>query len=141
MINAQASKIVSITPPAAIIDNASATTASVDCKGWDYAVITVYLGAMDIAVSAMKLQEADDDSTYADITGATFAAALPQATDDNKFYRFFVDLKGRKRYLDLVLTLGDGAAGTYCTAWAELSRGENAPYDATTRGLGGQVIV
>ncbi|MFZ9311821.1 MAG: hypothetical protein ACO24O_10030 [Arenimonas sp.] len=55
MIFAQASKFVSITPPAAIIDNASATTASVDTKGWDYAVITVYLGALDIAVSALKV--------------------------------------------------------------------------------------
>lgn len=141
MITGQASKFVSITPPAAIIDNASATTASVDTKGFDYAVISVYFGAMDIAVTAMKLQESDDDSTYADITGATFAGSYPSATDDNKCFRFFVDLRGRKRYLDLVLTLGDGAAGTYVTAWAELSRAEQAPYDATTRGLGGQVIV
>ncbi|MFZ9311563.1 MAG: hypothetical protein ACO24O_08695 [Arenimonas sp.] len=141
MIPAQATKFVSITPPAAIIDNASATTASVDTKGYDYAVITVYFGAMDIAVTAMKLQESDDDSTYADITGATFAGGYPSATSDNTAWKFYVDLRGRKRYLDLVLTLGDGAAGTYVAAFAELSRAENAPYDITTRGLGGQVIV
>jgi hypothetical protein len=143
MIAAQHTKLVSITPPGAIVDNASLTTASVDTNGWDYAKITVYLGATDIAMTALKVQESDDDSSYADVTGLVFgtsnniagsASTLPSATDDNKFFVFDIDLRGRKRYLDLVATCGDGAAGTYITAWAELSRGKDGPTTAAERG-------
>jgi hypothetical protein len=52
-------KVVSITPPAAIVDNAAVTTATIDTAGFDYLVINLYLGATDIAVAAAKVQEAD----------------------------------------------------------------------------------
>jgi hypothetical protein len=90
MQNMQNVKTVGITPPAAIIDNAAATTASVDTKGFSKARIVVYLGALDIAVSAMKLRHSDDDSTYSDISGADFSVSpltLPSATDDNHSLR------------------------------------------------------
>lgn len=141
MIDEQNVKYVNVTPPAAIVDNASFATASIDTKGWNYVTILFILGAADIAMSALKLQESDTDSSYADITGATFAGSLPSATDDNKIYAFHVNLLGRKRYLDVVATGGDGAAGTYGTCLAILSRGEQAPDTATLRGLGGQVFV
>lgn len=145
MIKTQDIKFVSVTPPAAIIDNAAATTASVDTKGWSYCTFLVYLGALDIAVSVMKLRESDDDSTYADVTGADFSVSpltLPSATDDNKMFAIFVNCAGaRKRYLDLSLTLGDGAAGTYVTVLAMLSRGGTSPSTATLRGLSQQAII
>jgi len=50
-------KLVSVTPPAAIIDNASATTAEVDTKGWDHARYIIYVGATDIAMAALNLTE------------------------------------------------------------------------------------
>lgn len=136
----QNSKFVSITPPAAIVDNASLTTAAIDTLGHDYLTVTLYLGALDIAVTAFKLQEADADSGYADITGFTFASALPAATDDNKAYTFFVDLRGRKRWIDVVATMGDGVAGTYAAVFGYLSNSEVAPTSASERGLGGQYI-
>jgi hypothetical protein len=143
LISAQQQKVVGITPPAAIIDNAAATTAFVDTLGFDYLTVYVYFGAMDIAVSAMKLQESDVSSSgYVDITGADFSAALPSATADLGIYAFFVSLaSGRKRYVDLSLTLGDGAAGTFVTAWAQLTRGKAIPETATDRGLAAQLIV
>lgn len=145
MIDTQAVKFVNIAPPAAILDNASTTTNNdVDTKGWDYLTVLVSLGATDIAMAALKLQESNDDASadaYADITGATFASSLPSATDDNKLYAFFVNLQGRERYIRLVATAGDGTTGSYISAVGILSRGEEMPYDATTRGLGGQVIV
>ncbi len=52
--------------------------------------------------------------TSAGIAGTT--SALPTATDDNKCFKFEIDLRGRKRYLDLVATCGDGATGTFATA-------------------------
>jgi hypothetical protein len=139
----QNTKLVSITPPAAIVDNASYTTGSIDTQGWDYLQVVVYLGATDIAMTALKLQESDTDGSYGDVTGLVFGTSsniagststLPSATDDNKFFVFDVDLRGRKRYFDLVATAGDGTAGTFLTAFAILSRGKDQPVTAAERG-------
>lgn len=147
MNEAQHDKFVSITPPAAIVDNASYTTATLDTKGYAYARVFVYLGATDIAMTALKIQESDDSGmsgaadvtgliygTSADVTGAT--SALPSATDDNKCFVFEIDLRGRKRYLDLVATAGDGSAGTFAAAFALLSRAGDCPVTPTERGFG-----
>ena len=61
-------------------------------------------------------------------------STLPSATDDKKLFGFEVDLKARKRFLDLVATAGDGAAGSFASAWCELSRAKNAPLNAAERG-------
>lgn len=145
MNKAQSDKFVSITPPAAIIDNASATTSTIDTKGYDFLRVICYYGAMDIASTALKLQESDDSgmSGAADITGLVYGTSadiagstseLPAATDDNKFFVFEVNMAGRKRYIDLVATLGDGAAGSYFAAFAILSNGEIGPTTASERG-------
>jgi len=149
MKESQTAKIVKITPPGAILDNTSATTNVVDTIGFGYAVVTVHLGAMDIAMSALKLQHSDTKSSAtaltspADITGTVGGTdfTLPSATADDGFVRFFVDLKGLGRYLDLVATVGDGAAGTYFAAWCDLYEGNITPGDATARGLIAQVII
>ena len=144
MIHLQDCKFVSITPPQVIVDNASWTTAELDTKDWNYATIVVYFGAMDIAMVALKVQESDTSgSGFADVTGLVFgtsntiagsASTLPSATDDNKFFLFDINLTGRKRYLDLVATGGDGTAGTYLIAHAILSRGQETPVTAAERG-------
>jgi hypothetical protein len=139
-------KLVSVTPPAAIVDNAAFTTATVDTQGFRYARFVVYLGALDIAVAALKVQESDDSgmSGAADITGAVFGTSandtgststLPSATADNGFFTVEIDLRGRKRYLDLNLTGGDGAAGSFAAAWCELYRGEITPTTAAQKGV------
>jgi hypothetical protein len=147
MNSAQHDKFVSITPPAAIVDNSSYTTTAVDTKGFAYLRVFAYLGATDIAMTALKLQESDDSgmSGAADITGLVYGtssnvagstSALPSATDDNKCFVFEVDLRGRKRYIDLVATAGDGSAGTYLAAFALLSRAGDVGVTATERGFG-----
>jgi hypothetical protein len=150
MNQAQFNKFVSITPPAAIVDNASYTTTSIDTAGFEYLEVFVFLGATDIAMTALKLQESDTDGSYADVTGLIYGtsagiagttAALPIATDDNKCFKFEVDLRGRKRYFDLVATAGDGAAGTFLTAFALLSRASDHPVSASERGFGNIVRV
>ncbi len=149
MNEVQNAKWVSITPPAAIVNNASYTTASVDTLGFDHATIVVHLGATDIAMTALKVQESSDNSSFADITGATFASgtdtagattSLPSATDDNKLFIFHIDMRGRKRYLDLVATAGNGATGTYLSAHAVLSKGEQLTSQATSQFASGSVI-
>lgn len=143
----QSDKFVSVTPPEAIYDNASLTTATIDTKGYAYLRVFVYLGATDIAMTALKLQESDDSgmSGAADITGAVVGtssniagstSALPSASDDNKCWLFEIDLRGRKRYIDLVATCGNGATGTYATAWAILTNPSDAPVSASERGYG-----
>jgi hypothetical protein len=142
-------KLVRVTSPAAIVDNASLTCQVVDRQGFDFARYVFYFGAMDIAATALKVQESDTTSSAtalssgADITGAVYGtstndagstSALPTATDDNKFFTIEIDLKGRKRYLNPVVTLGDGAAGTYVCAWCELYRGEQVPTTAAQKG-------
>lgn len=151
MLDPMNRKIVGITPPAAIVDNAAVTTAAVDTQGFDYAVVNVYIGATDIAVAALSLKESDESgANFADIPGCTYgtsnndtgsASTLPSATADNTFVSFFVDLRGRKRYLDLNLTGGDGVAGAYFCAWAELYRAKDAPRTAAEAGYGQRIVV
>ncbi len=145
MIHGQNTRFVSITPPAAIVNNASYTTASIDTLGYEYLEVFVYVGATDVAMTALKLQESDTDGSYADVTGLVYGtsasiagttAALPTATDDNKCFKFEVDLRGRKRYFDLAATAGSGSTGTFLTAFALLSRATDTPVTATERNLG-----
>lgn len=138
-------KTVAITNPAAIVDNAAFTTATIDTIGFSALRIVVQLGALDVALAAFKLREsnASDMTGAADVSGADFSVdgTLPAATDDNKLYAIHVNLRGRKRYLDLSLTGGDGAAGTYANAWADLYRASEAPSDATGRGFAQELNV
>lgn len=142
MINTQSQKIVPITPPGAIVDNAAITTTEIDTLGFDYCDIYVFLGALDIAVAALKISQSDvAGSGHADITGGDYTGAFPSATDDNKIYAFHVNLLGKKRYLDLVLTGGDGSTGTYATAFAVLSRAKEHPNTAAERGVAAELFV
>ena len=146
-------KLVSVIPPAAVVDNAAFTTAEVDTVGWDFARFVVYFGAIDIAATVLKVTESDttgsghveidatdfSDATQTDINGG--ALALPSADDDNKFFVIDIDLRGRKRFLDLNLTGGDGSAGAYAAAWCELYRGETLPRTEAGRGVAQMVSI
>src|SRR5687767_14211833 len=98
-------KIVSITPPAAIVDAGSYTTASVDTLGWNDVTFYAYLGATDIAMDALKVQQSDTDGSYVDITGSDFGG-LPSADEDNKIVACHISKKcgAYKRYYDVVAT-------------------------------------
>lgn len=138
MVKSQSQKVVQVIAPQAILDNNSWATAEIDTKGYRYCTIYFMLGALDVGITVLKVQESDTSgSGHADITGATFAGALPSATDDNKIFAFFIDLRGRKRYLDLVATIGDGSSGGFATAWAVLERAEESPNTAAEQGLAG----
>ena len=138
-------KILPITPPGAIVDNASLTCAEVDSLGFDWVDFFIYLGATDVAMAALKLQESDvSGSGFTDVPNANFAtatqvdgvaASLPGATDDNHFFGIRVNKQGRKRFLKLVATGGDGTAGAYITAFAVLSRAKQGISSKAQRGL------
>jgi hypothetical protein len=136
-------KYVTIVPPAAIIDNDSATTTEVDTLGYDYAEIVLTLGATDIAMTALAVTQSDaTGSGHAAITGATFdggtdiaggTLALPSATDDDQVCVFQINLEGKKRFLDLTATFGDGTAGGFIAGACRLSRG--AVTETTSAGM------
>lgn len=138
-------KLVNMTPPAAIKNNASWTVAEVDTKDWDHLTIIVMLGATDIAVAALAVTESNTSgSGHANVTGLIVGtsaniegstSALPSATDDNKCQVFEIDLRGRKRYIDLTFTAGDGTAGTYAAVLGILSSPKAlAPISISDRG-------
>lgn len=137
-------KFVQVVAPTAIVDDASWTTNEIDTKDYDYATIVFSLGATDVAMTALKVQESDTSgSGFADISGATAdggvdidgaTTALPSATDDNNLVVFQLDLKGRKRYLDLVATGGNGTTGAYGSAIAILTKAAVAPESVSATG-------
>ena len=138
MLHSLASKTVIITPPAAAVNGASAVCAAVDRKGFDYTSIRVILGVSDAALTALKLQESDDNSTWTDISGFDYSISpntLPAAGAAGRVYAFDTDLRPRKRYLRPVITVASGTTGAFLTVLADLHRAEQAPRDATTRGL------
>lgn len=146
MHSLQSCKFLNVTPPAAINDNTAFSTATVDTLGFGEATFLISFGAMDIAVAALKLTESDDSgmSGAADVAGADFSVSpltLPSAGDDNHVFAIFVNLPGRKRYLDLSFTAGDGSAGTYGVVTCILSRAAQMPNTAALRGLTQQAFV
>lgn len=145
MIEGKNYKVVNVTPPGAIVDNAAFATGTVDTKGWWFVTFIVVLGALDIALAAFKLQESNDSGMAGadDVAGANFATdgTLPSATADNNIYAIHVDCRGRMRYLDLALTGGDGSTGAYATVIAVLSKGEISPSSASNRGFAAELSV
>lgn len=144
MVPGQNVKFVNIVPPAAILDNASASTNEVDTLGYDYATIVLNLGATDIAMTALAVTESDSTgSGHANVTGLVWGtsanidgstSALPIATDDDTIQVAQIDLKGRKRYLDLTATFGDGTAGGFIAGVCILSRAEESPTTISAMG-------
>ncbi len=134
MIHATLSKTINVAPPGAIVNNASVTCLAVDRKDFDYAVFKIVLGSTDASLTALKLQESDDNSTFADVAGLDYSlapAALPTASDGNHVFSFDVDLRGRKRYLKPVVTVGTGATEPMSRCWLSCP----APTRTPRRGL------
>jgi hypothetical protein len=134
----------------AIFDNASATSTCLDTAGLDGVYVVVTFGATDIAMTALKVQEADAISSATALTSGTdipladFSVSpltLPSATADNTSVGVYIPVVGaRKRYFNITATFGDGTAGTFATAIA-ICTPKIVPSDATGRGLGQQSLV
>ncbi|MCU0871774.1 MAG: hypothetical protein MUE50_05470 [Pirellulaceae bacterium] len=143
----QHTKVVACIPPGVIKDDASFVAVEIDTLGFDFLQVIIALGATDIAMAALKLQESETaggGGGYTDIDGCDLAtdndaygsaAALPSADDDNKLIIMEVDLRaGRMRYVNLLATAGNGSAGTYLSAIGILSRSTKGVYSAADRG-------
>ena len=123
--------------PGPIVDNAAFTSVVVDTLGFEDVTFILSLGSIDAALAGLKVTESDTaGGAQTDVPTSAYAAdELPGATDDGKLYGVHVVLINRKRFLRLVATAGDGAAGTYASALALLTRPKTEPSDAASRGL------
>jgi hypothetical protein len=136
MVSMQTVRYFSVTAPISVAG--SVTTNSIDTVvngiKYDYLTIVVSTGLLAVDMTALKLQSSDTDGSYQDLTGFVGAASggdfvLPVAADDNKFVVFNVDLRGKKRFFDVVANTGATAGLIGITAI--LSRGKVAPNSAT----------
>lgn len=141
----QQTKLVSINADLTV-DNGAYTTTPVDTLGFDYVQILVHFGNVPADVALLKVQECDTvGGAYADITGTIVGTALdiegnatvlPTAVGgDNAVVLFEIDMRGRKRFLDLLCTAGNGGGTvTEMSAVAIMSRGEICPMTVAERG-------
>lgn len=148
-MNASQIKPLMLTPTATV-DNTSATVAEVNTWSgsvqFRQAVFLVYLGTTDIALTALKVRESDTSgSGFSDIAETVFGGvdlpALPSATDDGKWY--LIEVSNSKRYLQLVITAGDGSVGAAVTAVCILDNPQLLGLEdvlSAARGLGGEIL-
>jgi hypothetical protein len=140
----QHTKVAAAIPPAAIKDNAAFSSLVIDRQdfpGMSYGEFHICLGATDVALSALKVQESDA-KTDATTLGGTPSDVLdltskPAAGDDNEVWIVGIDFsKSRQRYFQLQGTAGDGTNGTYLSAHFIGERTTEAGTTAAKRGAG-----
>lgn len=115
---------------------------SIDTIGFDHASIDVVFepvaaaGTNSAVCTTLKLQQGDTTNSYSDITafvgGGAGGFTIPTGATAGNAIRFDVDLRGKKRYLnlDVALTTSGGAASV-----VRLSKAEEGPYNAGTKGV------
>lgn len=139
----QLTKRARVIDPAAIVDDAAFTSRVIDktdFPGCDYIEIVGYLGSIDAEMAVLKVVESDTKSSDTALGGSPAdvidATTKPGADDDGAMFVFGIDLrKARKQFLQLQATAGDGAAGTFLTAWAVGRRLSESSPNAEHRGL------
>jgi hypothetical protein len=94
-----------------VADNHGAGTVNgpgIDRLGFEEALVVVNSGANGAGGTVnVKVQESDDNSTWADVAGAAFAQITE--ANDNTVYVGRLNLVSRKRYLRLVAAVGTAA--------------------------------
>lgn len=107
---------------------ATATGTSVDCLGYAEALIVLDVGLATATGSlAVKVQDSDDNSTFTDITSATFAT-VTVANDHNQYVGNIL-LKNKGRYVRVVGVLSTDDV-TYGVSMI-LSKAQTAPVTQT----------
>jgi len=125
-------KIVAVCQPQ-LKDNGAATVTYCDTKGFNHATFILNAGTIDAVLDA-KLTECDTyNGQYADIAGAAITQIA--ANGDDRIVAIEVKLTGRKRFLQPVITSGDGVNGALVAANIILSRAEASPANAAAAGL------
>ncbi|MEM9414548.1 MAG: hypothetical protein AAGA29_03600 [Planctomycetota bacterium] len=123
----QTSKLIPVILPGAAVDNAAFSSNVIDLNDFDgagYIEFVGIIGDIDADMAQLRVMESGSKTDATTLGGAPAvvkaATTLPTAAaDDNKVFTFGIDLRSpRERYLQLQATAGDGAAGTFLTAFA-----------------------
>ena len=114
------------------IDTYGADSASIDV------VFSAFTAATSSYASVLKVQESNvSGSGQADVTGMSITASAGATTGNaGAVARFNVDMRGRKRYLTVVVSPGN--ASTIATV-ARLGKLEDMPYTAAAAGVNDMV--
>lgn len=131
----------SVAGKGAVFTSSQTCTLTLDTLGFDHASIDVIAGpaaSTSAVFQTLTLQESDTSGgTYATVTG--FSGDLKPAiyagqtvTDTMTVSRLEVDCRGKKRYLQVKASPN---TDTVIVVAARLSKAEEGPYDATTKGV------
>lgn len=141
MNHAQSSKTVAKIGDADTATNATFTHA-IDTLGYAYASIDIVFEAStattDDVANALKLGEGDSTTAYTDITafvgGGSGGFTIPGTSDTSaaNIVRFNLDLRGRKRHLQVSAT---PAFATRVVSVARLGKAHVGPVTATETGV------
>ncbi len=137
MIHGQNAKVVSLITPGSVATNAT-SSATVAVAGWRYAEVTLHLATQTAAntETLMRLSESDG-TTYA--THADFAiTTVAPDTSSPQIYKWFCDLRKRKKNLKIEYT--PGGTARIASATVLLSRPEQAADTAAERGVTAQSV-
>lgn len=147
MIHSQNEKEVVLLSPAAVIGTDATATGRVDCRGFEYATISVLVNSTTGGTSpptVLKITEGDtttaDDAITALTGGSGFTIPNTTTAAPAGIVKFSIDLKKRKRYLKLSVTPAI-AGGQLIVATARLSRANVAPDTDAEQGVTEHVIV
>lgn len=140
MFDLQRCKIAKVLAPISVAGGGNATVTEVDTKGFRAAACYIMTGLTGAnGVTVVKWQESDTTGTgFTDITGAAHTALVD--ADDGIQLVTFLDLRGRKRFLQPVITTGSTNA-CLLAAYVILYRAEDAPDSASERGVQEQLFV
>lgn len=120
---------IAITPTAGAAGTSAINGASCDCQRVDGVLVAVQMGAIvATAVTSIKLQGSDDNSTWADLEGTS--QSIADDADDKLFY---IDLyRPVHRYNRVVVSRGTANATVsaavyhkYCMGKVPVSQGTN----------------
>ncbi len=150
MIENFAKKVVAAAQPQSVADNTTITGATIDTLGYEYAEFRVRIGISALAPTVLKVTQSDlsnmgsatDVLAYGtDTNDAGSTSTLPTATDDNKAFGFFIDLRGKKRYMNVVCTTPVSVNNTMLYAVeCSLSRPHEAPQTALNAGYAQRLV-
>jgi len=117
-------------------------TSSIDTLGYDYASIDVVFEAnaatTDAVATSLELGQSDTNSAFVDVTAFVgdgtggFTIPTTSLTGASNVVRFNVDMRGKKRYLQVSAT--PIAASVVCSV-VRLGKGEVGPVSAADVGV------
>jgi len=116
------------------LNNAIATSTAVDTSGWKKVTFILATGASTTTLNCSLTENTTPGGTFTAITGAALVQIASGA--GNLCYAIQLDLAPpRLRYVNAVVTAGNGAAGVFVTGAFLLEAGRYAPVTTDDKGL------